>query len=93
MAQLLVRNLPDDVKARLTRRAKKHGRSLEAEARAILSEAPEDAPRDAGEPGLGTRLAGKLARHKVTKADWELFDDGMRQLRRGWRVRKIDLGS
>ena len=39
MAQLIVRKLDDDVKERLRARAKKHGRSLEAEARAILEHA------------------------------------------------------
>jgi antitoxin FitA len=36
MAQLLVRDVPEDVAAELKRRAKKHGRSAEAEHRAIL---------------------------------------------------------
>ena len=33
MAQFVVRNLEDDVKARLKRRAARHGRSMEEEAR------------------------------------------------------------
>lgn len=36
MAQLLIRNLPDEVKSELRRRAGKNGRSMEAEARTIL---------------------------------------------------------
>lgn len=36
MAQLLVRNLSDDVKERLRRRAREHGRSVEQEARRII---------------------------------------------------------
>ena len=36
MAQLLVRNLDDDLVARLKERAAEHGRSAEAEHRAIL---------------------------------------------------------
>ena len=36
MTQLLVRGVPDNVAAELKRRAKKHGRSAEAEHRAIL---------------------------------------------------------
>ena len=44
MAQLVVRNLPDDVKERLKARAKRHGRSLEAEVREILSDVPELPP-------------------------------------------------
>lgn len=39
MAQLLVRNVDDRLKARLQRRAKRNGRSMEAEAREILRDA------------------------------------------------------
>ena len=39
MAQILVRNLEDRLKTRLQTRAKRNGRSMEAEARAILREA------------------------------------------------------
>lgn len=39
MAILNIRNLPDDIHARLRVRAAKAGRSMEAEARAILTEA------------------------------------------------------
>ncbi len=39
MAVLNIRNLPDEVHARLRVRAAKAGRSMEAEARAILTEA------------------------------------------------------
>ncbi len=42
MATLNVRNLPDDVHARLRIRAAKAGRSMEAEARAILESACRD---------------------------------------------------
>ena len=37
MAQVIVRNLEDSVKRKLQRRAAKHGRSMEAEAREISS--------------------------------------------------------
>ena len=39
MAQLMVRNLEDELKTRLKRRAKRHGHSMEAEARDILRNA------------------------------------------------------
>jgi plasmid stability protein len=39
MATLNIRNLPDDVHHRLRMRAAEHGRSMEAEARVILTEA------------------------------------------------------
>lgn len=39
MAALSIRNLDESVKRRLKSRAARHGRSMEAEARAILTEA------------------------------------------------------
>jgi plasmid stability protein len=39
MATLTIRNLPDDVRDRLRQRAAKAGRSMEAEVRALLTEA------------------------------------------------------
>ncbi len=48
MAVLNIRNLPDDVHARLRVRAAEHGRSMEAEARAILAAAcSSDSPEPA----------------------------------------------
>jgi len=47
MAQLIVRNLPDDVVRGLKVRAARHGRSAEAEHRRILEEAlrPKSGPK------------------------------------------------
>jgi antitoxin FitA len=39
MAQLLVRNLDDDIKSKLQQRARRHGRSTEEEVREILRNA------------------------------------------------------
>lgn len=58
MAQLVVRNLEDDVKARLKRRAERHGRSMEEEARLILRDAVKAASRPA--PRLGSRIAARF---------------------------------
>jgi antitoxin FitA len=55
MAQLLVRNLENSFKARLQRRAKHHGRSMEEEVRDILRAAVKAEKKKAG--GLGTELA------------------------------------
>jgi plasmid stability protein len=55
MAQLVVRNLEDDVKARLQERAKRHRRSLEAEVREILRNAAHAAEKPMG--GLGSDIA------------------------------------
>ncbi len=59
MAQLVVRKLEDDVKARLKRRVRRHGRSTEEEIRDILRNAVKD-EGGAREP-LGSRLAGRFA--------------------------------
>lgn len=60
LAQLVVRNLEDEVKELLRRRAARHGRSMEEEVRSILRRA---AFAGEGEDGarLGSRLAGRFA--------------------------------
>jgi plasmid stability protein len=42
MAQILIRHLDDKLVARIKKRAKAHGRSLQAEAKRILEEAAPD---------------------------------------------------
>jgi antitoxin FitA len=56
MAQLLVRNIEDRVKARLQRRAKRHDRSMEEEVRDILRAAVNKEDKTPV-GGLGTELA------------------------------------
>ena len=59
MAQLVVRNLEENVKKRLQRRAARSGRSMEDEVRTILRDAVEhDDPK---EVGLGTFIAQQFA--------------------------------
>ena len=60
MAQLIVRGLDDDVKARLKRRAKRNRRSMEEEVRHILRDALKTETRD--RRGLGTRMAARFAK-------------------------------
>lgn len=52
MASIVVRNLPDDTKERLRRRAIQHKRSLEAEVRSILERVAREPviPEDQTEP-------------------------------------------
>jgi plasmid stability protein len=59
LAQLVVRNLEDDVKARLQRRARRHGRSTEEEVREILRNAVKD--EGAARAPLGSRLQQRFA--------------------------------
>lgn len=59
MAQILIRQVDDDVKAKLQRRARKHGHSTEQEVRDILSNAvrgEEHAPAR-----LGSRIAARFS--------------------------------
>jgi plasmid stability protein len=55
MAQLVVRNIEDSVKTRLQRRARRNGRSMEAEVRDILRNAAHEAEKPS--VGLGTEIA------------------------------------
>jgi plasmid stability protein len=48
MAAVSIRNLDEDTKRRLRIRAAQHGRSMEAEIRAILEEAVKDPERPGG---------------------------------------------
>ncbi|HEY2679156.1 MAG TPA: Arc family DNA-binding protein [Steroidobacteraceae bacterium] len=67
MAQFVVRQLEEDLKERLKRRAERHGRSMEAEIREILRNAvSEKSPRIAS---LGSRIA---ARFRGTGLDIDL---------------------
>jgi plasmid stability protein len=59
MATLTIRGLDERVRERLRVRAATHGRSMEAEARLILSEAGSAPP---GSVGLGRRIHCKFVR-------------------------------
>ena len=61
MAQIIVRQLEDEVKARLQRRADRHGRSMEAEVRDILCAAATNDGRSSGR--LGSRIADRFRGH------------------------------
>jgi plasmid stability protein len=58
LAQLLVRNLDDDVTERLRKRAKQHGRSLEEEARLIIADAVKAPSKP--EYGWASRVAAEF---------------------------------
>ncbi len=60
MAQFVVRNLENTVKARLQRRARRNGHSMEEEVRDILRDAVKEEPSAGG--GLGTEIAGLFSR-------------------------------
>jgi plasmid stability protein len=60
MATLTIRNVDAAVKERLRVRAARHGRSMEAEIRSILSEAVVD-DRDRPEPNLAEAIRPRFA--------------------------------
>ena len=65
MTSIVVRNLNDDVKLGLKERARRNGRSMEAEVRAILGAAvlrPQNPPRSDEELAtLGARMRARFA--------------------------------
>jgi len=64
MAQFVVRQLEDAVKARLQQRAKRHGRSMEEEVRQILRSAAREEQRTV--VNLGTRIAARFKKAGLT---------------------------
>jgi len=75
MAQVLVRNLPDQVHRALRMRAASHGRSTAAEVRDILSAAVLPQPGEADEPvKLGTLLAEIGRSVGLTDEEFAIFE-------------------
>ena len=64
MAQFIVRDLEDDVKARLKRRAAQHKRSMEEEIRHILRNAVKDQNQPVAK--LGSRISARFSRMGLT---------------------------
>ena len=64
MAQFIVRNLEEDVKARLKRRAAHHKRSMEEEVRHILRDAVKGQNQRVAK--LGSRIAARFAEAGLT---------------------------
>lgn len=93
MAQLVVRNLPDDVKERLKRRAKRHGHSLEAEARQILSQTPELPPAHGADDDWTAEHVRKLAEIGTTGEDIDALNEGIAELRADRQMRNLDIGA
>ena len=91
MAQLVVRNLPDDIKERLKRRAKRHGRSLEAEVRDVLSQVQE--PGAASHPDAADFVASLIRRQReigITRGDVDALNASIAELGREQRLHDID---
>jgi plasmid stability protein len=59
VAQILIRQLDDDLKVKLQQRAKQHGRSTEEEVREILRNAVRD--HDQAPAALGSQISARFA--------------------------------
>ena len=84
MAQILVRNLDDRLKVRLQRRAKRNGRSMEAEAREILRNALREEATP--EVGFGTATVALFSGQGV------FLDEPIQEIR-GMRMEIPDFDS
>ena len=82
MAQVIVRNIEDDVKAGLKARATQHGWSMEEEVRQILRRAVSEEAQ--ARPRLGSRIASRFAEVGLTDVLPELH---------GQTIEPMGLGS
>jgi plasmid stability protein len=79
LAQLVVRNLDEALKARLQKRARRHGRSTEEEVREILRSV---VGRDREKPrALGSVLAARFASRGLTEGIEEIRGSPVRPAR------------
>jgi plasmid stability protein len=81
MAQFMVRHLEEDVKARLKRRAARHGRSMEEEVRHILRDAVKEQNQRVAK--LGSRIAARFAKAGLTENLSELHGQRPRSVKFG----------
>ena len=91
MAQLVVRDLPEDVKERLRVQAKSQGRSLEAEVRDILTKASQQAPKSSATAceSVADILLREQAKTPISAETWEEFNRNLSEVRRSWKVRDV----
>ncbi len=83
MAELIVRKLDDAAKQQLAARAARNGRSVEAEARAIIEEAAagETLPvRRNDEPTFGDFMQAAFEGIALTDEEWHRFNAGIAEI-------------
>jgi len=102
MAQLIIPNIDDALEERLTARASRNGRSLEAEVCAILEEAgPEVAteqgfredgapPLDNKEKGFGDLMYERFKATGLKDDEVKLFNEGIAEINSGSAVKLDD---
>lgn len=82
MAQVIVRNIEDNIKAGLKQRASEHGWSMEEEVRQILRRAVSEEGK--ARPRLGSRIAARFADAGLSEPLPELH---------GQTIEPMDLGT
>lgn len=84
MAQLVVRNLPEELKEKLRERAKSRGHSLEAEVRDILNDAVQTDGgvnmKRAAEVGFGTAMLERFGKRGLTPSEARRFEIAAEEL-------------
>jgi plasmid stability protein len=91
MARFLIRNLSDELVARLKQRAEARGVSREAEVREILHSVANEPTLPAEPAGerAGTKLARELAKIPYDEETWKEFESNLAEVRVG-RMRTVD---
>jgi plasmid stability protein len=85
MASLTIRNLPDDVRDRIRLRAAAHGRSMEAEVRAVLVQAFEPPPAEDAVARQRRKIEAARALVRATiPPGTSLVDEFLRERRASW---------
>jgi plasmid stability protein len=93
MAQIPVRDLPDDVKEKLRRNAEAHGRSLEAEVRDVLTREPDHKPdtEKMTSAELVDQLLAASKANPIPDDVWAEFEANLKRARKGARARPVRL--
>jgi plasmid stability protein len=94
MAQILVRDLPDDVKEKLRRNAEAHGRSLEAEVRDVFTKVePANIASTVEKSGkaLAELLLKQSRENPIPDEVWDEFQANLRRIRKKSRARRVNL--
>lgn len=85
MATLTVRNLPDEVRDKLRLRAARNGRSMEAEARAVLAAGVDEEGRSAGRSDVRARVRRLQEIMKPYRSkDRSIVDEFLAERRKLW---------
>ena len=96
MAQLIVRKLDDDAEAAARGARQRNGRSLEAEARAILEEAASDEAvagllrNDGAKRALATSCTSASRTSGLTEEELRRFNIGIAEINSRWEMRIPD---